>query len=100
MHPEWSGWAILDFHIKAGHSLAIIKQNETLEAMVQAFYYTEFWVKLRINEVKTQAIQLKWFNTAINVGLVPATKFQQASVNLPQTGKVDNQLINSLNSLV
>ena len=98
MHPNWSGWFVLDKHIKAGQSLAEIKQDKTLEAMVQAFYYKEFWLKLRINEIKIQSIQLKFFNTAVNVGLEPATKFQQASVNLPQTGIVDNALINALNA--
>jgi len=98
MHPTWKGWALIDAHIKAAHNLATIKSDVVLEQLVKTFYYTEFWLKLRINEIKTLSIQVKFFNQAVNVGLQPSTKFQQASVDLPQTGIVDNKLINALNS--
>jgi len=98
MHPEWNGWVLMDAHLKAKHSIAIIKADAELESRVQQFYYNEFWLKLRLNEIKSLPIKLKYFNTAVNVGLGPATRFQQASVDLAQTGVVDNKLINALNA--
>lgn len=100
MHPDCSIWPLIDAHLKAKHGIAIFKADAELERRVQLFYYNEFWLKLRLNEIKSLPIKLKYFNTAVNVGLAPATKFQQESVQLATTGHVDDLLINSLNSVV
>jgi|ERR1035437_703485 lysozyme family protein len=98
-NPQWVGWKLIDAHLKAGNDLAVIKTDQYLETLVKDFYYNEFWLALQINKIKIQPIQLKFFNAAVNVGQKPATRFQQASVNLPLTGIVDQQLINALNAL-
>jgi lysozyme family protein len=98
MNPNWQGWKLIFAHQKAGHDLSVVKADQYLEQLVKTFYYTEFWLKLQIDKIKSQSIQIKFFNQAVNVGLSAATKFQQASVDLAQTGIVDNQLINALNS--
>jgi lysozyme family protein len=100
MHPECNIWPLIDAHLKSKHGIAIFKADVELEKRVQLFYYNEFWLKLRLNEIKSLPIKLKYFNTAVNVGLVPATKFQQESVQLATTGHVDDLLINSLNQIV
>lgn len=99
-NPNWVGWKLIDAHLKAGDSLAVIKSDQYLETLVKQFYYDEFWLALKIDKIKIQPIQIKFFNAAVNVGQKPATRFQQASVNLPLTGEVDQQLINALNALV
>lgn len=100
MHPNCDIWPLMDAHLKAKHGIAIIKADAELEKRVQLFYYNEFWLKLRINEINSLPIKLKYFNQAINTGLVPATKFQQESVQLATTGHVDTLLINALNLVV
>ena len=100
MNPAWAGWNLVDSHLLNGHSVAVILQDTTLESQVQEFYYRSFWLKLRLNEITNPDTFCKYFDTAVNVGLVPATKFQQASVDIAQTGHVDDLLIKSLNSVV
>jgi len=100
MNPNCDIWPLIDAHLKAKHGIAEFKADAELERRVQQFYYNEFWLKLRLNEIKSLHIKLKYFNTAVNVGLGPATKFQQESVQLATTGHVDTSLINALNSVV
>lgn len=100
MNPQWQGWKLIDAHLNAKHTVAVILKDTVLEALVQQFYYNEFWLKLRLNELKDVDNACKFFDTAVNVGTHAATGFQQLSVNLPKTGIVDTNLIDTLNSVV
>ena len=99
MHPNWKGWITIDMYLDEKAPISKIKSDIKLEKLVQQFYYTEFWKKLRLDEVTKEAVRNKFFDTAVNVGIVPAIRFNQTSVGLPTTGKITDELINKLNSL-
>ena len=100
MNPGWAGWKLVDAHLAAKHPVNVIKQDTALEALVKDFYMKEYWIPLRLSEVKNQDIRNKFFDTAVNVGKVAAIKFNQASVAIEQTGKINDLLITELNNAV
>lgn len=85
MHPDWEGWAIID-QIKRSVITSdlsrILRDDEELEALVQEFYKAEFFLKLMLDQIKEQPIAAELFDTAINQGLVTASKYFQQGLNL------------------
>lgn len=85
MHPNWDGWPIID-QIKRSVITSdlsrILRDDEELEQMVQAFYQSEFWDKLMLKKITAQDIANELFDTAVNQGRVIAVKQFQQALNL------------------
>ena len=56
-----------------------------------------FWDVIQGDEILSQDIATKIYDTGINVGHTIAVKFAQKELNLPQTGKMDQVTLNALN---
>lgn len=51
-------------------------------------YYRKYWKPLRLGEVSSKYVAAEIFDTAVNMGLVPATKIAQEAVNLLEAAQV------------
>lgn len=84
MHPEWSGFAIIDEIKKSVNATDLVKalrNDDELEVAVQDFYKAEFFDKMMLDKI-TQDIANELFDTAINQGLAIAVRQFQESLNL------------------
>jgi lysozyme family protein len=86
MHPDWEGFAVID-EIKVNtqnnkNFIMAMNADEELEEMVLAFYQTEFWDKLLLNQVTDQDIAGELFDTAVNQGISTAVRQLQQGLNL------------------
>jgi lysozyme family protein len=82
MHPEWGGWVIIDSSKADPKFPECLKQSTALEMMVRAFYKSQFWNKLNLDQVNDQAIANELFDTAVNCGTGIAATFLQRALNV------------------
>mgnify|MGYP001254997201 CR=1 FL=1 len=94
--PKWKGWAIVDSKKPLSHN-AIIK-DDTLHSLVMDFYKSEFWDKVKGDSIKSQLKANQIYDMAVNSGISTAVKIAQKTLGLPESGKMDLQTLNKLNS--
>lgn len=96
-HPSWGGWVLIDELRKKTDFPKGITVNPMLNGLVQTFYKVEFWDKLGCEGINEQAIADLLIDSAVNEGISPAIKRAQSIAGLPQTGKVNADLITKIN---
>jgi lysozyme family protein len=103
--PEWLGWTIIDaLRKESKFPKKPVTRNEIeidnqLQYEVQMFYYHQFWIKVGGDQINDQLIADMLIDAAVNEGIVSAIKRAQQIVGLPQTGKINPELITKLNHL-
>lgn len=96
-NPDFEGWPIIMEAKDKPNFPDSLKSNATLETLVQEFYLHTFWTPLRGDEINSQDIANKLYDSAVNVGLHQAVKELQESINVPETEAMDNFTLNTLN---
>jgi len=99
MHPNWAGWKEIDKILDNGGKIVDVKVNSYIEKLVQEFYFNEFWNKLRAQEINSEKVRNKLFDTAVNVGIKNAVRFNQRAMRMIDDGVVSDMFINALNNL-
>ena len=80
MHPAWPGWKIVDDAIEANSTDKL--NNPQLNLLVEEFYRTKFWNKIKGDFLPSQLIADEIFDSAINLGVTTALEFLQKTINL------------------
>jgi lysozyme family protein len=88
-NPQWPGWALVDKKEMGG----------SLTPMVREFYRTEFWDKMRGNEIANQEVANTIFNFGVNAGMGMAVKLAQIVVGATPDGGVGAKTIEKLNQV-
>jgi lysozyme family protein len=97
MHPHWNGWALVDFLKSDPHFPANLKNHEKLELEVRKFYMTNFWFKVRGDEIISQAVADSIYDSAVNMGPRTAIILSQRSMQILETGVMDDITLQNLN---
>ena len=97
--PNWDGWEIIDSLKSKPDFKEQLKHNLVLLSKVNGFYKANFWDKLKLDLMKSQEIADMIMDSAVNKGIFEAVKVAQQIVGLKITGKVDQNLINKINSI-
>ncbi|WP_269484158.1 putative peptidoglycan-binding domain-containing protein [Campylobacter ureolyticus] len=102
-HPNWKGWELvyrtLDLYKDLEKTSYECYQNVFLTDQVREFYKTNFWDKLRLDEIKSDRIADLIFKFAVNVGIKRAVRYAQMVANVRIDGIIGNNTINALNTL-
>lgn len=80
-HPSWHGWRIID-SLKGKNFPSNLSDNISLQNYVEGFYKTEFWDKMRLDEVVDYSIARELFDTGVNMGCGVAVEFLQRVLNV------------------
>lgn len=86
-NPQWAGWPLVDRKEFGG----------SLTGMVREFYRTEFWDKMRGNEITNQDVASTIFNFGVNAGMNMAVKLAQLVVGATPDGGIGAKTIERLN---
>lgn len=104
-HPDWKGWPIIDGLKQAPDFRAELKIMEaTLQPFVESFYKSEFWDKVKGDDITDQAIAAELFDTGVNFGISRAVKMAQEAVklstdlNIDVDGKIGPATVGAINS--
>ena len=112
-HPDWQGWEKVDGmkearNININEMINIFFQNGEGSALIRDFYITNYWSKIRGNDIEDQNLADKLLDVAINLGYKRAAKFLQRALNavnyrqseIAVDGIIGNQSLSSLKSVV
>lgn len=88
-NPHWDGWSLID-HKEINSPI--------LTTMVRGFYKTEFWDRLRGDQIANQAIAESVFNFGVNTGMGVAVKLAQLIVGATPDGAVGPVTLQKFNN--
>lgn len=97
-NPSWSGWKILD-QIKNKKNGQKISTPE-LEERKQSLYRTNYWNPIWGDEIKNQKVANDLYDTSVNMGPSTSIKLSERQFGMKETGRMSDELLNKLNSVV
>jgi lysozyme family protein len=86
-NPQWAGWPLVDRKEFGG----------SLTSLVREFYRTNFWDRIRGDELRSQEIAETIFNFAVNTGVGTAIKLAQVIVKAVPDGGIGPKTVELLN---
>jgi lysozyme family protein len=86
-NPNWPGWALVDRQEMGGQ----------LTPMVREFYRTNYWNRIRGDEIADQQIAETIFNFGVNAGVGLAIKLAQVVAGATPDGGIGPKTIELLN---
>lgn len=98
-HPNAKFWKTVDAlkkNYKDKSLNSLLEDAPGVDAEIKSIYKTTYWDIFTLDNFKSQLLSEQIFNTAINMGVSKATKLIQKILNLKQTGKLNNELLNKL----
>lgn len=97
-NPTWAGWKILD-QIKNKKNGQKISTPE-LEERKQSLYRTNYWNLIWGDEIKNQKVANDLYDTGVNMGPSTSIKLSERQFGMKETGRMSDELLNKLNSVV
>jgi len=85
-NPDWAGWEFIDR-----------KDFGSATPLVREFYKSNFWDRVRGDELTNQAIAETIFNFAVNTGIGVASKLAQLIVGTTPDGAIGPKTLERLN---
>jgi lysozyme family protein len=85
-NPDWAGWQHIDR-----------KDFGSATPLVREFYKTNFWDRVRGDDIKEQAIAETIFNFSVNTGVGVAAKLAQLIVGVTPDGAIGAKTVERLN---
>lgn len=97
-NPSWSGWKILDQikNKKNGQKIS----TPGLEERKQSLYRTNYWNPIWGDEIKNQKVANDLYDTGVNCGVSMSIKLSERQFGMKETGRMSDELLNKLNSVV
>lgn len=97
-NPSWSGWKILD-QIKNKKNGQKISTPE-LEDYKQSLYRTNYWNPIWGDKINNQKVANDLYDTGVNMGPSTSIKLSERQFGMKETGRMSDELLNKLNSVV
>ena len=85
-NPQWAGWELIDQ-----------QDFGSATELVRSFYKSNFWDRIRGDEIANQAIAETIFNFSVNTGIGVAVKLAQLIVGVAPDGAVGPKTLERLN---
>lgn len=102
-HKHWSGWSRIMAHLMTHNfdlrrSSISASHDEQLIHEVKTFYYLNYWLPLRLDEIHSQQISEELFFFYLNIGnKSKVVKYAQSIVGTKADGKLGKITIKALN---
>lgn len=97
-NPNWAGWKILD-KIKNKKNNQKISTPE-LESLKQDLYKKNYWNPICGDKINHQDVANDMYDTGVNMGPSMSIKLSERQFGLKETGKMSQELLDKLNSVV
>lgn len=78
-HPSWSGWKIVDSKKPLKYNQII--KDKSLEENVREFYYTHYYLPMKIDKMDVLLTSGQVFAMGVNAGLKTGPKLLQKAIN-------------------
>lgn len=94
--PTWVGWPLVH---AAKPTTGQIINSPVLETMVAEFYRHNFWLIIHGDEIINQEAASDLFDKAVNMGSHQAIVLSQRSLEIAETGHMDDTTLSKLNEM-
>lgn len=104
-HPHWSGWSRVMAHLMThgfNRRLASITSyhDENLTQEVLYFYYMNYWITLRLDDIDSQKIAEEMFFFYIHIGnKKKVVRYAQSIAGIVVDGIIGKNTVNALNKI-
>lgn len=99
-NPNWPGWTIVDSYKKKSNFPKNLDSDKKLQDLVKTCYKENYWNPVWGDKILNQKVANDFFDTAVNMGVGTSIKLSQRQFRMKETGKMSNQLLSKLNSVV
>jgi len=101
-HPSWEGWRKILTVVRNSKTISeaskLLYKDEELIKLVRDFYKTEFWDKMKLDQVTSQKIAEEMMVFGVNAGIGSAVKAAQKVVGVVSDGVIGSRTIAALNA--
>lgn len=99
-NPNWDGWRIVDSMKNKPNFPSNLKQRAAeLDNMEMQLYKANYWNPVWGSKINNQHVANDMYDTAVNMGVGTSIKLSQRQFKLLETGRMDEKLLNKLNSV-
>jgi lysozyme family protein len=98
-NPSWPGWRIIDSYKDEPDFPACLDDDDDLQKYVYAGYVNNYWNPIMGDRISHQHTANQLYSTAVNFGVVRAVKQRQEAAGMMKSGRMDEKLLNYLNSM-
>lgn len=99
-NPNWAGWKIVDNYKKKSNFPKNLDSDVQLQSLVKELYKTNYWDKVWGDKITNQKVANDLYDTGVNMGVATSIKLSERQFKMKETGKMSNELLNKLNSVV
>lgn len=95
-HSTSRMWKIIDEYKKVysvKELTTILKRDNDIMNCVLNIYKQEYWDKLKLDHLTSQAVANEIFDTGVNMGITKAVKLMQRVLGIKEDGKITDELI-------
>jgi lysozyme family protein len=96
-NPIWPGWTIIDQAKNSPGFPLDLEDNDELAELVSSHYQSNYWDRIRGDEIADQEIAEAIFDFAVNAGPRTSTKLAQSVAGAPVDGIVGPHTLEKLN---
>lgn len=97
-NPNWVAWKLIDKIPNKKNGQAITSPE--LEEAKLNLYRINYWDTIWGDKIKKQAVANDMYDTAVNMGVSTSIKLSERQFKIKETGKMSNELLTKLNSVV
>lgn len=97
MNSKWDGWILIDLAKKERNFPANLDSNVVLQDNIRRFYETNYWDKLRCDDIADQHIAECIFDFAVNAGPITSAKLAQITVGEEPDGIIGPDSLKKIN---
>jgi len=98
-NPNWVGWRYLDEMKNNANFPECLNDNRELQIAIVDLYKSNYWSRIKGDQIEKQAIANKIFDIAVNMGPGTAAKLLQAALNVSIDGRIGNNTLSALNGV-
>ncbi|MDP4270455.1 MAG: glycosyl hydrolase 108 family protein [Bacteroidota bacterium] len=97
-HSNWHGWEIIDNYKSKPGFLASLDKDVELQKEVEVFYWTNFWLPMKIYDVRNQTTANSLFDFAVNAGIQISVRLAQSIIGTIADGIFGEQTLAKINA--
>jgi lysozyme family protein len=98
MNSKWEGWAIIDVQRKLPDFPKNLDSNVELQGKIENFYETNYWDRIKGDDITDNDIASSIFDFAVNVGVSTSCSLAQMVVDMEPDGVIGDDTVVKLNA--
>lgn len=98
MNSKWDGWQIIDVQKRQSNFPVALDSNVDLQEKVEDFYRTNYWDRIKGDNIADDGVAASIFDFAVNAGLGAGVSLAQMVVGSEADGVMGNETTGKINN--